>query len=96
VPVMIQDPAWEGSFPPVGSVLVPLADAHGKVRPVRLKAGEAERRKHRNEERRERLLGDFRSLGLEPILLSSSDREHVLRQFLGWADERQFSRGRLS
>ncbi|MBA2475251.1 MAG: DUF58 domain-containing protein [Actinobacteria bacterium] len=96
VPVVIQDPAWEGSFPPVGSVLVPLADAEGRVRPVRLRAGEAERRRAQNEERRERLLADFQNLGLEPILLSASDREHVLQAFLGWADERLFSRGQLA
>jgi len=94
VPVVIQDPDWEGSFPPLGSVLVPLADAEGRVRPVRLRAGEAELRRRTHEERRARLLADFRSLGLEPILLSTSDREEVLRAFLGWADERQFSRGR--
>ncbi len=94
VPVVIQDPDWEGSFPPLGSLLVPLADAEGRVRPVRLRAGEADLRRHAHEERRARLLDDFRSLGLEPILLSTSDREEVLRAFLGWADERQFSRGR--
>ena len=35
----------------------------------------------------------FDSLGIEPILVSSTVREHVLRAFVAWADERSFRRG---
>jgi uncharacterized protein (DUF58 family) len=94
VPVVIQDPVWEQSFPRVDGVVVPVADARGRLRPVRLSAREAERRRAENETRRDRLLTDFVTLGIEPLLLSSSDREHVLRAFLAWSDERQFRRGR--
>ncbi|MGH3104706.1 MAG: DUF58 domain-containing protein [Gaiellaceae bacterium] len=93
VPVVIQDPVWEQSFPAVDSVVVPLANASGRVRPVRLRAAEADHRREEHERRRERLVADFRSLGIEPILVSESDREHVFRAFLAWADERQFRRG---
>jgi uncharacterized protein (DUF58 family) len=93
VPVVIQDPVWEQSFPMLDSVVVPLADARGRVRPVRLKAKEARRRRSVNEERRRTLLGDLEELGIEPILLSTNDTEETFRAFLGWSDERQFRRG---
>lgn len=89
VPVLIQDPVWEQTFPPVGSVVVPLADPDtGRVRPVRLRAKEAAARKAANEERLEQLLLNFRALDLEPIVISSNDRAEILEAFLSWADHR--------
>jgi uncharacterized protein (DUF58 family) len=94
IPVVIQDPVWERSFPRVDSVVVPLADAGGRVRLVRLRAGEVETRRREHEERRARLLAEFESLGIEPIDVSSTDRDEIFRAFLAWADEREFRRGR--
>jgi uncharacterized protein (DUF58 family) len=94
VPVVIQDPVWEQSFPAVDSVLVPLADPDGRTRPVRLKTGEAARRREENEARRDRLLTELMTVGIEPILVSSADRDSIFQAFLTWADERQFRRGR--
>jgi uncharacterized protein (DUF58 family) len=93
VPVVIQDPVWEQSFPQVGSVVVPAADASGRVRPVRLRAREAARRRDEHETRRQRLVAGFRAFGIEPILISSSARDHVFQAFLAWSDERQYRRG---
>jgi uncharacterized protein (DUF58 family) len=93
VPVVIQDPVWEQSFPAVDSLVIPLAGADGRLRLVRLRRGEAERRREAHEQRLAGLVAGFRSLGVEPILLSQSDREHVFRAFLSWSDERQFRRG---
>jgi uncharacterized protein (DUF58 family) len=94
IPVVIQDPVWEQSFPLIDSLVVPIADARGRVRPVRLRPGEAERRRDENEARREQLLAGFEAAGIEPILVSSSERELVYGGFLAWADEREFRRGR--
>jgi uncharacterized protein (DUF58 family) len=94
VPVVIQDPVWEQSFPAVGSVVVPLADPDGRARPVRLRPREADRRRAEHECRIDRLRTELLSLGIEPILVSSSDSEEIFRSFLVWADERQFRRGR--
>jgi uncharacterized protein (DUF58 family) len=94
VPVVIQDPVWEQSFPPVGSLVLPLADARGRGRPVRLRPAEVDARRDEHERRRERLVDEFRTLGIEPILVSSSDRAEIFRAFLAWADEREFRRGR--
>jgi uncharacterized protein (DUF58 family) len=94
VPVVIQDPTWEQSFPAVGNVVLPLADPDGRPRPVRMREREAAQRREENEARRDRLLTEFMALGIEPILVSSTDREEIFGSFLVWADERQFRRGR--
>jgi Protein of unknown function DUF58 len=89
VPVIIQDPTWEQSFPPVSSVIVPLADpATGAVSPVRLSRRDAVRRKRDNEERLAGLLEGMRSFGLEPLLLATTDRNEIYRRFLSWSDLR--------
>lgn len=97
VPVVIQDPVWERSFPPIANVVVPLAEP-GSPRPrlVRLSKGDVERRRRANEERHERLLADFRAAGLEPILLESSDPQEIFGSFMGWSDERRLWRGRAA
>jgi hypothetical protein len=93
VPVVIQDPVWEQSFPDVDSLVVPLAGADGRLRLVRLRRREVERRRHEHERRRAGLLAGFRALGIEPIVVSRSDREHVFRAFVAWADERRYRVG---
>jgi hypothetical protein len=90
VPVVVQDPTWEQSFPPVSSVVVPLADARtGKLRPVRLSRRETTRRKAENEARLDRLLDGLRDFGLEPLLVASTDRDEIYDRFLAWADLRR-------
>jgi uncharacterized protein (DUF58 family) len=95
VPVVIQDPIWEASFPDIAGVVVPVADPQtARVIPVRLGRREALEQRSANERRRERLLATFRGLGLEPVLLSSADPGDILRSFLAWAEERAYWRGR--
>jgi uncharacterized protein (DUF58 family) len=94
VPVVIQDPVWERTFPEVGGVTIPYADpANGRVVPVRLTAKEAARRREQNETRWNELVRDFRSLGTEPVAVTSHDLGGVLDSFLRWADLRQMWRG---
>jgi hypothetical protein len=94
VPVVIQDPVWEQSFPAVDSIVVPLAGADGRRRLIRLRPGESEERRREHESRRDGLLAELRSLGMHPILVSSSEREAVYHGFATWASEREFARGR--
>jgi uncharacterized protein (DUF58 family) len=95
VPVIVQDPVWEQSFPDVGGIVLPLADpATSELRPAALTRREAARLRVQNEERREQLVRLLRSLDLDPVLLSSSDPRDVLAAFLAWADRRFYSRGR--
>ena len=91
VPVVIQDPVWEQSFPDVGGLVVPFGNGGGLVR---VSAAEAERRRETNEERRRDLLHRLRALDLEPVLVSSHEHRDVLFSFLTWADQRLFTRGR--
>lgn len=93
VPVVIQDPVWEQSFPDLSGAVVPFADpASGRVSLVRLSAAEVAERRQANERRYRELLQQLRALGLDPVLVSSHDHREVLFAFLSWADRRIFTR----
>jgi Protein of unknown function DUF58 len=96
VPVVIQDPVWEQTFPSVGSLVVPVADAAngGRVRYVRLTRAEARERKGRHERRRAELTRSFDRIGLDSVSVSTSDRAEVFNALLGWAEQRLFNRRR--
>ena len=89
VPVVIQDPVWEQSFPLIPSLVVPVADPSGdRIELARISQGEARRRRRRNRERLERLLGELGLLGIDPVLIGSSDPDRVRAAFLAWAERR--------
>ena len=93
VPVVIQDPLWEASFPEIGGVVVTFVDAaSGEVQRVRMRRSEARRLRSEHEARHEALVRGFIDLGLEPVVLSSSDPEAILAGFLSWADARLLDR----
>jgi uncharacterized protein (DUF58 family) len=90
VPVVIQDPVWEQSFPDVSSVVVPLADpATGRLKLVRLSRREARDRREANEERLRETVGLLEGFGLDPVLVSTSNPEEIYTRFLAWAALRQ-------
>jgi uncharacterized protein (DUF58 family) len=94
VPVVIQDPVWERSFPAVGGVVIPFADPEtGRTALVRLTDREAAARREQNEERWASLLHDLRSAGLDPVVLGSHDHGDVTAAFMRWADQRIYLRG---
>jgi uncharacterized protein (DUF58 family) len=94
VPVVIQDPVWERSFPDVGGVALPFLDhTSGKFVSVRLTDREAARMREQNERTAAELLALFRTLDLGPVLVTTSDRGDIFQAFLEWADERIVSRG---
>jgi uncharacterized protein (DUF58 family) len=88
VPVVIQDPVWERSWPDVAGVGVPIA--HAGL--VRLGRRQAARLRVEHQERYSGLLAELQSVGLRPVELDSSDPYAVDEAFLGWAEERR--RGR--
>lgn len=88
VPVVIQDPVWERSWPDVAGVGIRVAGA-GLVRLGRRKAA---RLRAAHEERYVALLAELHSVGLRPVELDSSDSYAVDEAFLAWAEERR--RGR--
>jgi hypothetical protein len=95
VPVIVQDPVWEQSFPEISGVLVPLADPLGsRLRYVRLDAREVEERRRANEARLASLQADFLGFGLDSVLISRPGRDDVHAAFLDWAEGRLVVRGR--
>jgi uncharacterized protein (DUF58 family) len=93
VPVVVQDPVWEQSFPDVSGIAVPFADPNtGDVRYARLSAREADERKRANEDRWRQLLNGLQILDLDPVVISSSDPDDVVSAFLSWAEERRAKR----
>jgi uncharacterized protein (DUF58 family) len=93
VPVVIQDPTWDQSFPDVSRIVVPLRDPRtGRVKYVRLRAKEAAARRAANEKRTQDVLELFRALDFDPILVSSSDPGKILGEFLAWTDLRRTRR----
>ena len=94
VPVVIQDPVWERSFPDVGGVVLPFQDyTSAKFVTIRLTDREAAWRREENEARAADLLARLRMLDLGPVLVTTSDRGDIFQAFLEWADERIVSRG---
>lgn len=94
VPVVIQDPLWERSFPDVGGVVLPFLDhTSGRFVTVRLSDREAAQMRAENEARAAELLARFRNHDLGPVLVTTSDRMDIFQAFLEWADERVVSRG---
>ena len=90
VPVVIQDPIWEQSFPAVGGIGVPIAEPRsGAVALVRMSRRQAARRREANEQRLAGLLVDFGALGLQPVVLETSEPDGVDAAFIAWADQRR-------
>jgi uncharacterized protein (DUF58 family) len=86
VPVILQDPVWERSFPDVGGIPVPVAPVDGgRTRLVRVSRREAHRLRQANEARYESLLRRLRALGLEPVSIASHDPAAVHDALALWA-----------
>jgi hypothetical protein len=89
VPVVIQDPTWERSFPNVGGALLPIADpVSGRPAIVRLRKAEADERRRANEARLSGIVDRLSSLGLVPVQVTASEPETVLDAFLDWSESR--------
>jgi uncharacterized protein (DUF58 family) len=89
-PVIVQDPVWEQSFPPVGGVVLPLADpATGRVEDVWIGPREARERAEANERRLAELLARFRRLAFDPVVVDSSDPTEISARFHAWAERRR-------
>jgi uncharacterized protein (DUF58 family) len=90
VPVLLQDPVWEGSFPEVGGVVVPVATADGRsMGVVRLTRRQARAQRVAHEERRRRLDQELERLDLRPVVLTDDSPAAVREAFAAWADERE-------
>jgi uncharacterized protein (DUF58 family) len=94
VPVIVQDPVWEQSFPQIDGVMVGFGDARGaRAHRVRLGADEVAARRAENEARLASIRHDFIRLGLDPIVVSDDDLPTVHATLLAWTQARLSSRG---
>jgi len=96
VPVVIQDPIWDASFPEkVARLVVPYVDPDtGESTRIRLTQNEASELRAANEARLAELRAMFRSTGLDAVEITSDAHADMLAAFLAWADRRQYTRGR--
>lgn len=95
VPVVLQDPIWERTFPDVSGTMVPVVDpASGRLRYLRVSRAEALERRRANEERWTQLLRSFAALDLDPVIVESADPAAMLVAFVTWSEQRMFWRGR--
>jgi hypothetical protein len=89
VPVIVQDPVWEQSFPQIDGVVMSIGDAYGaSPRPVRLEAREVEEHRRDNSARLDRLQRDFVRLGLDPVLIGDDAQPAVHAALFEWAQAR--------
>ncbi len=94
IPVIVQDPVWEQSFPDVGGTMVPVLEpSSGHTSYLRLTRREAAARRRVNEERLAELQRAFSRLDLETVVISSHDPAKILEAFVWWADQRLQWRG---
>ena len=90
VPVVIQDPLWEQSFPDVAGAVLPLSDpAGGPLRLTRVRRRDVTARKRAHEARLAAILARFEAMDLDAVLISGHDPGPVLQAFRAWADGRQ-------
>jgi len=89
VPVVVQDPVWEQSFPDIAGTSVPVLDPHtGNASYLRLTRREVADRRQQNEARWQQLQGLFDFLDIEPVIISSAGPDHILDAFVWWAEKR--------
>jgi hypothetical protein len=89
VPVIVQDPSWERSFPPVPGVVLPVIDvATGRSLPLRLTRRDVEARRAANEQRFAALVRTLRGAGMDPVVIDDASVESVHGAFLDWARRR--------
>jgi uncharacterized protein (DUF58 family) len=97
VPVIVQDPTWEQSFPDAHGLLLPVADpGTGRASALRLSRREATGRREANEARFRDLVRGFQRLQFDPVVLDSADPAAVDLAFITWATRRRVIRGRAA
>jgi uncharacterized protein (DUF58 family) len=89
VPVVVQDPVWEQSFPDLGGTALPVAAAGGaRRRLVRVSRREARALREAHAGRLASLLAQLRALTLEPICVGDAHPLSVQLEFRQWAAAR--------
>jgi uncharacterized protein (DUF58 family) len=94
-PVVVEDPTWEQSFPRVGGIVLRVASADRREeQDVWLRRRDAERLAVAHEQRLRSTIAEFRQLGLDPVVVGTSDEAPVEQLFHDWAERRRALRRR--
>ena len=95
VPVVVQDPTWEQTFPELPAVVVPFgAPGANDAALARVTAADARELRRTHEARLASRLADFRGLGLDPVVIGTTDPLEIDHAFLVWAESRRQGRRR--
>lgn len=85
VPVIVQDPLWEQSYPEVAAeVALPVIDESGRFRLLRQSRAEVRRRREANEARLRRLEELFTGYGFPPVVISELGTEALADALRSW------------
>jgi hypothetical protein len=85
VPVVVQDPLWEQSYPEAaGEVALPVHDEAGRFRLLRQSRAEVSERRRAHEARLRRLEELFTGYGFPPIVLSETGTESLTEALMSW------------
>lgn len=96
VPVVVQDPVWEQSFPDISGTSVPVLDpGTGNISYLRMRRREVAERRELNEARWRHVLDTFLFLDIEPVILSSERPDQILDAFTWWSEKRLHWRATL-
>ena len=97
VPVIVQDPVWEQSFPAIGGTLLPVADpATGRTTRILLTPHDVDMLREQHRARLVSLVRLFHSLDFDPVVLGTSEEHEIDLAFLNWANRRRFQRTRAA
>jgi uncharacterized protein (DUF58 family) len=90
VPVIVQDPLWEQSYPEAaGEVALPVHDEAGRFRLLRQSRAEVGERRREHEARLRRLEELFTGYGFPPIVISEIGPAALAEALLSWNVRRQ-------
>jgi uncharacterized protein (DUF58 family) len=90
VPVRVQDPVWEASFPDAAGVLLPVGDpAGGRAAGIVLTPAQVRSRRDANEVRHAGLLAELRGLGVDVVDVDDAAAAAVDAAFARWAARRR-------
>lgn len=85
VPIIVQDPLWEQSYPEVAAgVALPVIDDDGRFRLLRQSKAEVRRRREANEARMRRLEELFTGYGFPPIIISELGADALAEALRSW------------
>lgn len=85
VPVVVQDPLWEQSYPDAAAeVALPVCDETGRFRLLRQSRAEVQERRQAHETRLRRLEELFTGYGFPPIVVSGTGSEELADALKSW------------